>query len=240
MTIADWFTIHKRIIGMLAIWGACLVILGVFTESRLSTYYKKQAAAKAEEAKELKAKIAKQTLVIQAQDKTIDAQEVINDVLSKKYAAALVRVPTAPPKPVPAPSEASQLARDLAGYGLCAPTVGQVSSTSLTGVDAQHVWEWHSEWVRMPGVETTLAGTQVALQDCDKLQKGLATQVSNYAVQVGNLDTKYALLTKETDAEKASLGYTIKELKTDKRGLTIKIVVLVPAAAYIGYRLGHH
>lgn len=238
MNFAEWFAAHKRVLGALGIWVLCLAVFVGFTGNRLSSYDKKEAAVKAAEAVALRAQIAVQAQVIAQQDKAISDQEAINEVLSKKYAAALAHLPTAPPKPVHAPTEASQVALDLASYGLCAPTVGQVATTSLTGVDGQHVWEWRQEWARMPAMEAALSGTQVALQDCDQLQKGLKTQVGNYAVQVANLDEKYTLLTKATEAEKSSLTYTIKSLKADKLGLTVKIVVLVPTVAYIGYRLG--
>lgn len=146
------------------------------------------------------------------------------------------RPPVPAPRPVPTGTQgaASELSTALG------PVAVGPGPQALSLTSAQLVLKWKANSDIFPDMERQHEHDEKLLAASDRLVEGLRKENAEHGALLASADERSALVLKKHTAEIGSLNYTVKELKAENRGLRLKIVVAVPLAAYVGYRLSHH
>lgn len=156
-----------------------------------------------------------------------------NQALALQVASLKEQIKPIPPKPGPAPVDDSKLAADLKMFGLKKEVqlFNADEYNQLHFGDAQLIWTWASEAMRVPSLEDGIVKRDAVIEKQSQLVKGLEVQ---------NVETNLALdSTKKAFAEKQAKVETVEsilnETKKKQRATEVRWWLKVGFAAVAGY-----
>jgi hypothetical protein len=215
------------IVGLLLLaWGLSvasrrLFAAGVAAGARSSVHEARAVAAEKEVA----------TLLAQ---KSIDSQ--VNDGLRRDLDRALAQRQPLPPKPPPIPTEAPEVMATLKLAGISA-SVRQVGENLLVLEDARKALQWHQDALQLPGAMVALGHEKDALESSLKLVAGLNTELATCGQALTAQSDAYRGRVRQVGELQTANSTLEKRIKVVVWKKNLTLVVAVPVAAYIGWRV---
>lgn len=142
-----------------------------------------------------------------------------------------------PPAPDPVPDE--HLQRSLVASGI-SPTllVADGLEPRLNLQDARMAWSWAGQAARIPAFEERVAQDQVLLLAKDELTKSVQAELKNCDAKGAELGKLVTSRTNEAAALRKENDGLVKVQVAERYRTKIVLGVTLPAAAYLGWRLG--
>lgn len=146
--------------------------------------------------------------------------------------------PAAPAKPEPVPAD-SELASGLVEKGFSTGlTIAPVSFSTLTPLDAKLTWSWAAQAARVEGFEVKSAADEVFIATQSQLIDGLKVEQVNCEARNTLADKQLAGLKGESGELRKVVDGQVKIIAAEKYKTKLILGVSLPAAAWVGWKLG--
>lgn len=217
--------------------AAVLVLAVVLGLTITSCHWEKMADQNHEQAMYWRGRAEDQTSLVQSLVAQRNELQDQTRALTDRIAELTRKRRPIPPAPVPVPDE--DLQRSLVASGISAPlVVAEGLSPALPVSDARLVWSWAGQAARIPAFEERVAQDAVLLAAKDDLAAAIKAELRNCDEKGRALGAQAGAFKNEALALRSENEGLVKKQVAEKYRTRVVVGVAIPAAAYLGWKLG--